>query len=206
MRKKLLILLALCLLVATGVLAAWRYWTTRYDKLIAVTADQHGLDPALVKAIVYEESFFRPRAHSSQNAVGLMQVTPVVAQEWVESIRARSLTAAAATVTSNARASGTEQGFEETLCDPAVSLHVGCWYLQTLLKRYRDNADPLSLALAAYNAGPSNVERWASEAERARISRDEFIARIDFPVTRNYIQKIIQRYGDYKRDGMLIHQ
>jgi soluble lytic murein transglycosylase len=206
MRKKLLILLALSLLVATGVLAAWRYWTTRYDKLIAATADQHGLDPALVKAIVYEESFFSPRARSSQNAVGLMQVTPVVAQEWVESIRARSLTDAAATVTSNGRVSGAEQGFEETLCDPAVSLHVGCWYLQTLLKRYRDNADPLSLALAAYNAGPSNVERWASETERARISRDEFIARIDFPVTRNYIQKIIQRYGDYKRDGVLIHQ
>src|SRR6185295_19300629 len=139
MRKKLFILLALCLLTAAGVLAVRRYWTTRYDKLIAATADQHGLDPALIKAIVYEESFFSPRARSSQNAVGLMQVTPVVAQEWVEALHARSLTDAAATITSKSRVSGPDQGFEETLCDPAVSLYVGCWYLQSLLKRYRDN-------------------------------------------------------------------
>ena len=88
MRNRLLILLVLCLLVAGGVLAVRRYWTTRYDKLIAATAEQHGLDPRLVKAIVYEESFFSPRARSSQNAVGLMQITPVVAQEWVETLHA----------------------------------------------------------------------------------------------------------------------
>lgn len=202
-RKRLFILLGFCLLAAAGVLAARRYWTTRYDKLIAATAEQHGLDPALVKAIVYEESFFSPRARSSQNAVGLMQVTPVVAQEWVEALRARSLSDAVAAIPSKTPVSGPEQKFEETLCDPAVSLQVGCWYLQSLFKRYRDEADPLSFALAAYNAGPSNVERWASDAERSKISRDEFIARIDFPVTRSYIQKILQRYDDYKHDGEL---
>jgi soluble lytic murein transglycosylase len=206
MRKSMFVLLGLCLLAAAGMLAARRYWTTRYDKLIAATAQHHGLDPALVKAIVYEESFFSPGARSSQNAVGLMQVTPVVAQEWVEAIRARSLSDAAAAVTSKASASRPEQGFEETFRDPAISLHVGCWYLQSLFKRYKDEADPLAFALAAYNAGPSNVERWAPDAGRSRISRDEFIGRIDFPVTRNYIQKIIQRYDDYKRGGELSHQ
>lgn len=206
MRKRLFILLGICLLAAAGLLIAWRYWTTRYDKLITATAEQHGLDPALVKAIVYEESFFSPRARSSQNAVGLMQITPVVAQEWVEAIRARSLSDAAATITSEAPVSGPERGFEETFCNPAVSLHVGCWYLQSLFKRYRNEADPLSLALAAYNAGPSNVERWAPNGERSRISRDEFIVRIDFPVTRNYIQKIIQRYDGYRSNGELLHR
>lgn len=132
-----------------------------------------------------------------------MQVTPVVAQDWVEATRSRSLSEAAATITSKAPPVGHEPGFEETFGDPAVSLHVGCWYLQTLLKRYREETDPLSLALAAYNAGPSNVERWTSDAERSKITRDEFIARIDFPVTRSYVQKIIQRYDDYKRDGEL---
>ena len=205
MRNRLLILLVLCLLVAGGVFAVRRYWTTRYDKLIAATAEQHGLDPRLVKAIVYEESFFSPRARSSQNAVGLMQITPVVAQEWVETLHARSLSEAAATVKSESPRPAPDRGFEETFCDPAVSLHVGCWYLQSLFKRYRDEADPLSLALAAYNAGPSNVERWAPDGERSRISRDDFIVRIDFPVTRNYIQKIIQRYDEYKRNGELSH-
>ena len=201
MRKRLLILISVCLLVAVGALVAWRYWTHRYDKLIAAASEQHGLDPALVKAIVYEESFFSPRAHSSQNAVGLMQVTPVVAQEWVEATRSHSLSEAAAAITSNPPRPGPEPGFEETLDDPAVSLHIGCWYLQSLFNRYRDETDPLAFALAAYNAGPSNVERWAPGADRSKISRDEFIARIDFPVTRSYVQKIIQRYDGYKRDG-----
>src|SRR5437867_1423301 len=127
MRKKLVISVFMCLLAAVGVLVAWRYWTHRYDKLIAATAEQHGLDPALVKAIVYEESFFSPRARSSQNAVGLMQITPVVAQEWVEAIRARSLSHAVAAITRQTPLSGPEQRFEETLSDPAVSLQVGCW-------------------------------------------------------------------------------
>ena len=56
------------------------------------------------------------------------------------------------------------------------------------------------MALAAYNAGPTNVERWASNADRSNLSRDEFIARIEFPVTRSYVQKIIERYDYYKRD------
>jgi soluble lytic murein transglycosylase len=199
MRKRLLILLSVCLLAAVGVLAARHYWTHRYDTLIAAASEQRGLDPALVKAIVYEESFFSPRARSSQSAVGLMQVTPVVAEEWLEATRSRSLSEAAAAITGKAPTPGAEPGFEETFSDPAVSLHVGCWYLQTLFNRYKDETDPLAFALAAYNAGPSNVERWASSADRLKISRDEFIARIDFPVTRSYVQKIIQRYDDYKR-------
>lgn len=199
-RRRLLILLAVCLLVAAGVSLAWRYWTHRYDKLIAAAARKHGLDPALVKAIVYEESFFSPNAHSAQNAVGLMQITPVVAQEWVESTRSHSLSDAIASISSGV-SPGSEPDFADALRDPEVSLHVGCWYLQSLLNRYRSESDPLALALAAYNAGPSNVDRWAPSADRVNISREEFIARIDFPATRGYVQKIIQRYDGYKRDG-----
>ncbi|MFY9553763.1 MAG: lytic transglycosylase domain-containing protein [Blastocatellia bacterium] len=202
MRKRLLTLLALLLVSAAGLFVGRHYWTHRYDKLIKVAARQHSLDPALVKAIVYEESFFSPGAHSSQNAVGLMQITPVVAQEWVEAKRAHSLSEAVAPISSKPPARS-EEDFETTFRDPAVSLHVGCWYLQSLFNRYRDEPDPLAFALAAYNAGPSNVERWAPGTDRLKVSRDEFISRIDFPVTRSYVQKIIQRYDDYKRSSEL---
>ena len=84
MRKRITILLIIVLLVTAVGFGAWYYWTHRYDKLIVQIAAQYDLDPELVKAIIYEESFFNPRAHSSQNAVGLMQVTPIAAQEWVE--------------------------------------------------------------------------------------------------------------------------
>ncbi|HET9531360.1 MAG TPA: transglycosylase SLT domain-containing protein [Blastocatellia bacterium] len=199
MRKPLIILIALVvagLLVAGG---AWYYWTHRYDDMIVEVARKYGLDPPLVKAIVYEESFFNPRAQSSQNAVGLMQITPIVVQEWMEARRSRTLAESLSGVRA-LQSQNEEISLEEALSDPAVSLHVGCWYLQTLLNRYGDERDPLPVALAAYNAGPSNVERWAPDADRSALSREEFIARIEFPVTRSYVQKIIERYDNYKRD------
>ena len=198
MRKKLILFLTIALVLALGAVAAWYYWTHRYDEIIVASAQRYGLDPALVKAIVYEESFFRSKAQSSQNAIGLMQVTPVVVQEWMEARRATTLKEAVSTVTGK-KLEG-EPSTEEALGDPAVSLDIGCWYLQYLLNRYKDEPYALAVALAAYNAGPTNVERWVSDDNRPKISRDEFIARIEFPVTRNYVQKIIERYDYYKRE------
>ncbi|HYP29170.1 MAG TPA: lytic transglycosylase domain-containing protein [Blastocatellia bacterium] len=198
-RKGLRILILLILLGSLGSFGAWYYWTHRYDGLIVETAAKYGLDPALVKSIIYEESFFNPRARSSQNAVGLMQVTPIAMQEWVEQTRARSLSEALGGI-SGYKTPGGEPVFEEAFTDPVVSLNVGCWYLQRMLNRYRDEPDPVAVALAAYNAGPANVERWVPDAERSDMSREEFLARIEFPVTRNYVQKIIDRYDFYKKD------
>jgi len=196
MRKKLLILLILILLAALGALAAWQYWTHRYDKLITDIAAKHNLDPRLVKAIVYEESFFSPRARSSQNAVGLMQVTPVVAEELIEATHSRTLAEAIAGVSGSAPPAAAS--FEEAMSDPATSLHVGCWYLHTLLNRYRDKPNAVEAALAAYNAGPANVERWTAEGERGQLSRNEFLSRIQFPATREYVRRIIERYDAYQ--------
>ena len=197
MRKKIIIAVLLLVLAALSALIAWHYWTHRYDTLIATVAQKHNLDPLLVKAIVYEESFFSPRARSSQNAVGLMQVTPVVVQELMEATHSRTLPQAIAVVSGDAPPP-TQSSVDEALSDPGTSLHVGCWYLQTLLTRYYDEPDMLAVALAAYNAGPANVERWASNTDRARLSREDFINRIQFPVTRDYVNKIIQRYDHYR--------
>ena len=189
----------LTVIVVVGGFSAWYYWTHRYDKLIVAAAQKHGLDPMLVKAIIYEESFFSPRAQSSQNAIGLMQVTPIVAKELMDATRSRTLAQAVSSLTGGPP-TGRDLNFEEAFSDPVVSLNVGCWYLKTLLNRYSDEPDPIAVALAAYNAGPTNVERWAPNADRSSLSREEFIARIEFPVTRNYVQKIIRRYDYYKRD------
>ncbi|HJQ22974.1 MAG TPA: lytic transglycosylase domain-containing protein [Blastocatellia bacterium] len=198
MRKKLLILLAVILIAVVGALVALRYWTHRYDKLIYSVATQHNVDPLLVKAIVYEESFFRSGAHSSQNAIGLMQVTPVVAEELISATHSRSLGEAISGVSGGAHVV-TAPSFDEAMRDPATSLHVGCWYLRTLLNRYRDEPNALAVTLAAYNAGPTNVERWAGESERAQLSPDEFLNRIQFPATREYVRRIIERYDDYRQ-------
>ncbi|HSE98186.1 MAG TPA: lytic transglycosylase domain-containing protein, partial [Blastocatellia bacterium] len=179
MRKPLIIFFTLALAGLFVAVGGWYYWTHRYDSMIVEVAGKYSLDPSLVKAIVYEESFFDPRAQSSQRAVGLMQVTPIVVQEWMAASRSRSLVEAVSTIRTGQSLKG-DISFEEALSDPAISLNIGCWYLQTLLDRYGGEPDPLPVALAAYNAGPSNVERWASIDVRSRLSREEFIARIDF--------------------------
>ena len=199
MRRRLGILFLLLVIATVGAFSGWYYWTHRYDKLIIEAARKHSLDPALVKAIIYEESYFSPRAHSSQNAVGLMQVTPVVAQEWMEAAHSQTPSKTISPLYYLV-SRPSEPRLEEALGEPAVSLHIGCWYFQSLLNRYRDERDPVAVALAAYNAGPANVERWASNADRSNLSREDFINQIEFPATRSYVQKIIERYDSYKRN------
>jgi soluble lytic murein transglycosylase len=199
-RKFIIAVLVLAVLIALGLFAGNYYWTHRYDNLIIEIARKHKLDPALVKSVIYAESYFNPKARSSQNAVGLMQVTPIAAQEWIDSTHSRNLSEALATLSTEYK-NRSEPKLDEALNDPFVNLHIGCWYLQSLLNRYRTKPDSISVALAAYNAGPTNVERWTDDAELAKLSREEFISRIEFPVTRNYVQKILERYEAYRSKG-----
>ena len=202
MKRRAAIIIFLTILIGTGgAFATWYYWTHRYDDLIVTIARKYTLDPALVKAIIYEESFFNPRARSSQNAIGLMQITPVAAREWMASTRSGTLREAIAKI-SNQVPEEREPELEEALTDPTVSLHVGCWYMNSLLTRYKGETDSLAFALAAYNAGPSNVERWVKDSDRSRLSREEFIARIEFPATRSYVQNITRRYTYYKKESI----
>ncbi len=198
-RKLLILCLALIGVAAIATLGAIYYRLHRYDKLISEVSPKYQLEPELVKAVIYEESFFDPEARSSQNAIGLMQVTAIAVREWVDSTRARDFSAALANVTKAYNPANAPKP-EEALANPEVNLHIGCWYLQNLLSRYKNRPASLAAALAAYNAGPTNVDRWANDADLANLSEQGFIEEIEFPVTRNYVQKIIKRYQDYKQD------
>ena len=99
-----------------------------FDPLIRRLAAEHGVDPALVRAVIQVESGYQPRARSTKGAVGLMQVMP---------------------------ATGRQYGISN-LDDPSSNIRAGVTHLKALLDRY-----PLTLALAAYNAGAAAVERFA---------------------------------------------
>jgi len=153
-----------------------------YDADIAAAAARNGVDPLLVKAVVWQESRFHPDKLGGHGERGLMQVTEPAAQDWVE-------------------ANGIETFVPEDLLDPKTNLEVGTWYLAQALKHWSGQDDPLPFALGEYNAGRSRVKRWSGGA---RISARELAAAMDIASTRAYVAAVRNRYEYYKERGDVI--
>jgi soluble lytic murein transglycosylase len=114
----------------------------RYEHIVRGHARNYELDPALVAAVIYQESKFRADARSDSGAIGLMQLLPGTAR-------------GIATRTGGSR-------FEDAdLLDPEINIRYGCWYLRHLLDKY----GTLERALAAYNGGQGNVDRGVQYPE-----------------------------------------
>ena len=138
-------------------------------------AARYDVDPALVAAVIYEESGFVSDSRSSQGAVGLMQVLPSTAR-FVATLRPRPSPS------------------PDRLAEPEVNIAYGTAYLHYLLDKYGD----VPLALAAYNAGTANVDRWRQEANaegRALVVPDD----VPFPETRSYVEDALRTRDIYKR-------
>jgi soluble lytic murein transglycosylase len=173
-------------LVAVMVLAAMlsHWWHSRekerrYDKQIVREAQRRGIDPALVKAVIWQESKFEAKARGRAGEIGLMQIGQLAAQEWAaEEKRSPS--------------------FNGNLLDPGTNLEVGTWYLAKLLRRYEGTDNPVAYALADYNAGRTHVLRWNHGA--AVTNSSSFVAQITFPGTQGYVRSVIRQAEKYKAD------
>jgi peptidoglycan lytic transglycosylase len=145
----------------------------QHDDIIRQQAQDKNLDPALIAAVIYEESRFRDQT-SRAGARGLMQITP----ETADAI---------------AKHSGGVRFKQSDLSEPQINISYGAYYLRLLIDHYGGNE---TLAVAAYNAGIGNVDRWVAEAGGA----DEFKSaeHIPFPETRAYVQNVMDRRGDYR--------
>jgi len=146
----------------------------RHEDIIRQQSHKKGLDPALVAAIIYQESKFSDQT-SSAGARGLMQITPDTA-DFI------------------AKQSGGVAFTHEDLATPQINIAYGTWYLRWLLDRYDERK---TLAIAAYNAGFGHVDEWVKRAG----GPDEFDPRTDipFPETKNYVQQVLARRVDYAR-------
>lgn len=138
-----------------------------------------GFDPALVHALIRQESTFNRRAVSPAGARGLMQLMPGTAQEV-----ARKLGIAH----SNARLTA----------DPDYNVTLGSWYIQDMIERFNGS---YVLATAAYNAGPSRVQGWLRQFGDPRaegIDPVDWIELIPIYETRNYVQRVMEGMYVYR--------
>ena len=156
----------------------WRSYNEHsQDKFILAAAAKHGVDPALIKAVVWRESWFDPRATGTSGEVGLMQIMKDTASDWASAEKLALFT-------------------HSQLYDPGKNTECGAWYLRRLLARYRNTDNPIVYALAAYNAGPGRVTKWSQGA--AATNSVEFLRQMDFPGTKKYVGKVAGRYQHYR--------
>ena len=119
-----------------------RNYPVAYADLIAANAEEFGLDPYLVLAVMRCESSFDPEAVSNRGAKGLMQIMPDTGS-WI------------------AHKLDLDDSYEESmLFDPAVNIRFGCWYLRFVGGRFDGN---VKCMVAAYNAGHKTVENWLED-------------------------------------------
>lgn len=146
------------------------------DKIILTASQKYGVDPALVKAVVWRESRFDPHAHGSKAEVGLMQIMEITGREWAGEQHVPSFSV-------------------NILWEPGQNIDCGTWYLGKLLRRYTKTDDPVPYALADYNAGRGNVLKWIKDD--AATNSTVFVEQIRFPSTRDYVRNVMQRRKKY---------
>jgi len=147
---------------------AWwaRIWyPLEYSNIVRGHARNYDLNPALLAAVIEQESKFHADARSSAGAIGLMQLQP-------------------ATAKGIALRTGGSKFVLQDLYNPEINVRYGAWYLHHLMQKYGDER----VALAAYNAGQQNVDRWRSEGRG-----------VQFAETRAYVDKVEKLKGIYRR-------
>lgn len=170
-------------IIFLGGLASWyQGWRSfrehSQDEVILAASAQYSVEPALIKAVVWRESWFDPRVTGTSGEVGLMQIMKDTATDWAKAERITLFN-------------------HSQLYDPARNTQCGAWYLRRLLQRYRHTDEPMIYALAAYNAGPSRVNRWAKGAGATNSA--EFLAQMDFKGTKKYVRTVAARYHHYRQ-------
>ncbi len=139
----------------------------RHEDIIRQQAREKDVDASLIAAVIYSESKFKDQT-SSAGARGLMQITPLTANE-IE------------------RDSGGTTFELRDLSDPEINIRYGTYLLRELLDRYDGDE---AAVLAAYNAGPGNADEWGGS--------DLTVDEIPFPETRGYVEEVLEKRDEYR--------
>ena len=154
------------------------YWQARYPfpylKEIEQWSEKRQLNPLLVTALIRQESRFETKVRSTAGATGLMQVMPDTAKWIAPQIKFDTK--------------------KIDLQNPNNNIMLGTWYLDHTHQQYGNNS---LLAIASYNAGPGNVNKWLPILPKE--DPDEFVESIPFDETKNYVRQVFGNYWNYLR-------
>lgn len=142
-----------------------------YEEYVTNYAKEYNIDSNLIYAIIKAESNFKKDAISNKDAKGLMQIMYPTAIDVAKVLNINI--------------------DEQKILDPETNIMIGTKYISMLISKYKN----ISLALAAYNAGSGNVDKWILEG--IINSNGEDIEKIPFKETNNYVRKILRDYKIY---------
>ena len=148
-----------------------------YSEYVSKYSEKYGVDENLIYALIKAESNFNEKAHSTKDALGLMQLMESTAKDIVKKTDLE--------ISSN--------NIRESLLDSEININLGTKYLSILIEKYKN----IEIAITAYNAGIGTVDTWI---EKGIIKADGTdIEDIPYRETNNYVRKILRDYKIYKK-------
>ena len=142
-----------------------------YPEYVSKYSQQYNVEENLIYAIIKAESNFKANAISHQNAKGLMQLMEPTAKDV-------------------AKRFGIELT-DDNIIEPETNINIGTKYISTLLDKYGS----VEVALAAYNAGSGNVDKWIQNGIIKEDGSD--IENVPYKETNMYVRKILRDYKIY---------
>ena len=164
--KLIIIFVLIIALLSFAVLTCYGLFAIKYEDSIQSYCKEYGVDENLVYALIKAESDFNEKAVSNASAKGLMQLTDETFAFCKEQIGIQA---------------------DADIYDTEANLHAGIWYISFLLEKYSGN---IKNAVAAYNAGATNVDSWLSSPEYS--SDGKTLKKIPFGETQRHVEKIVR--------------
>lgn len=175
--KKALMIALLLVIIFIFVAIPWfnrLIYPLEYEEFIIDSAQVTGADPYLVVAVIRTETKFDPDRQSRVGARGLMQLMPITVDEAISE-------------------GNFSPAFQDYASDPAINIRMGSWYLAALTKKFRGNKVAV---IAAYNAGPTRVDKWLKE--KVWDGTIQNADQIPYGETRHYVKRVTYLYEKYR--------
>ncbi len=182
--RRAVVIIGSVLLAIAGAAGWFHYRTVRYDEIISKAAARNEVNFYLIKALVFQESWFRPDIRGQMGELGLMQISMAAASDFC----ARK---------------GFPPLYEDRLFEPELNVEIGCWYLRQSIDRYKNTPEPVLFGLLRYNAGQARADGWVKEALAKPVppgmsTERYYLSVVDIPRTREYVRSILRRSRDHQ--------